>query len=154
MLSIQTLVFAQSKICLRSSTLSLTWGVVENNHNREMASLNELTLTNKGKQTLPATGWKIYFNFVRDIREEGVTGNVEIRQVNGDFFYIAPKGGFKSIGRNKSVKIDFVSSDWVVNFTDAPRGFYLVWDNGGRRFPSIITPYFLHFAETILAICG
>ena len=135
-LSIQTLVFAQSKKSVFDpSTLSLTWGVVENNHNGEMASLNELTLTNKGKQTLPATGWKIYFNFVRDIREEGVTGNVEIRQVNGDFFYIAPKTGFKSIGRNKSVKIDFVSSDWVVNFTDAPRGFYLVWDNGGAPVP-------------------
>ena len=154
-LSIQTFVFAQSKKSgFDPSALSITWGVIENNHNGETASLTELTLTNKGKQALPATGWKIYFNFVRDIREEGVTGNVEIRQVNGDFFYIAPKAGFKTLGRNKSMKIDFVSSDWVVNFTDAPRGFYLVWDNGGAPvainnftvLPSTTPKQYLRFA--------
>ena len=122
-------IFAQSKkISFDPSTLSLTWGVIENNHNGEMASFNELALTNKGRQALPDTGWKIYFNFVRDIREEGVTGNVEIGRSMGIFSISRRKRSSKSLGADKSIKIDFVSSDWVVNFTDAPSGFYLVWD--------------------------
>jgi len=129
LISAHTGILAQSKkASFNPASLALTWGVIENNHNGETASLTELVLTNKGRQPLPKSGWKIYFNFVRDIREEGVTGNVEIRQVNGDLFYIAPKADFKGLSANKSIKIDFVSSDWVVNFTDAPSGFYLVWD--------------------------
>ena len=113
LVSLHTGIFAQSKkASFNPSSLALTWGVIENNHNNETASLTELVLTNKGRQALPKSGWKIYFNFVRDIREEGVTGNVEIRQVNGDLFYIAPKSISASVPARG--KIDFVSSDWVV----------------------------------------
>src|SRR6185295_20106899 len=46
-----------------------------------------------------------------------------------------PKAEFKALGAGKSIKIDFVSSDWVVNFTDAPSGFYLVLDGTSSGIP-------------------
>jgi hexosaminidase len=107
--------------------LSIAWQAVENNYQNKDQSLNALIITNTGKQTMPASGWKLYFNSARDINPVAVTGNAAINQVNGDLFTITPTATFTEIKPGASERIEF-AGDAVVNFTDSLEGFYIVWD--------------------------
>ncbi|MDB4925289.1 family 20 glycosylhydrolase [Mucilaginibacter sp.] len=124
--------------------LRLKWGVIENNYGNKPQSLSELTLITRHQFTLPAKGWKLYFNFGAQVVPHSSTGNVSITPVNGDLFYLSPTADFKGINKNDSLKIQFVASDWLINKTDAPRGFYLIWDNAPTRYyvvkPVILKP--------------
>jgi hexosaminidase len=109
--------------------ISIQWEVIENDHQHKPQFLSALTLTNKGKTSLPASGWTLYFNFARTVVPSSVTGGVTIEHINGDLFRLFPAEAFKSIAPGASLRVEFVSSDWVVNFTDAPAGLYFIVDN-------------------------
>ena len=108
--------------------MKIEWQVIENGHNNKTSSLTALSFTNGSKVALPAQGWTMYFNFARPIEPSSVTGNVKIEHINGDLFQLSPTPDFKGIQPSEKIKIEFVSSDWVVNFTDAPAGFFIVWN--------------------------
>jgi hexosaminidase len=108
--------------------LHLTWEVIDNNYQNKQTSLTGLTITNTGKQTLPANGWKIYFNSSRNFTADAVSGNAKILQVNGDLYSITPNDKFKELKPGESTRIDYVCEAIVVNFTDAIEGPYFVWD--------------------------
>ncbi len=107
--------------------ISITWDVVQNNYLNKKQSLSALIITNNGKQTLPASGWKFYFNSARDIAPNTVSGNATFAQLNGDLFTLTPTATFPELKPGASVRVEF-TGDIVVNFTDSPDGFYLVWD--------------------------
>ena len=107
--------------------ISISWEAVQNNYQNKDQSLNALTITNNGHATLPASGWKLYFNFARDITPATVSGNATINQINGDLFAITPASTFTEIKPGASERIEF-AADAVVNITDGPEGIYLVWD--------------------------
>ena len=109
--------------------LSVTWEPIKNDTPKAGQALNAITLTNHGKTSLPATGWKIYFNSARGILKQTPTNNAEINQINGDLFSLTPTAGFTEIKPGQSERIEFVDEDEVVNITDGPEGFYLVWDD-------------------------
>lgn len=108
--------------------LHLSWEVIDNNYQNKQEALTSLTITNKGKQTLPAGGWKIYFNSSRNFIENAVSGNAKVLQVNGDLYSITPNDKFKEIKPGESLRIDYLCDAIVVNFTDAIEGPYFVWD--------------------------
>ena len=108
--------------------LRISWEIIENNHQQKPQFLSALTLRNAGRTALPATGWKIYFNFPRFILADSVTGPVTIRHLNGDLFELAPKPEFKTLAPGATQQITLLADAWAVNITDAPTGFYLVWD--------------------------
>jgi hexosaminidase len=130
--------FTAIAICLQASAqtdfskfdvhaFSITWDVVQNNYQGKNQSLSALIITNNSKQILPASGWKLYFNSARDISPNTVSGNATFKQINGDLFTLTPTATFTEIKPGASEKIEF-AADPVVNFTDSPDGFYLVWD--------------------------
>ena len=108
--------------------LSITWEPIQNNYQKPNQSLNAVTITNNGKNTFPASGWKMYFNSARLIASATVTGNAKIDFVNGDLFSLTPTNTFTEIKPGASVRIEFVDEEPVVNITDGPEGFYIVWD--------------------------
>ncbi len=108
--------------------LSITWEPIKNDAPKAGQSLNALTLTNHGKTSLPASGWKLYFNSARSFVKQSPTNNAEINFVNGDLFSLTPTTGFTDIKPGQSERIEFVGEDQVINITDGPEGFYLVWD--------------------------
>jgi len=108
--------------------LNISWQAIQNNYQNKTESLNALTITNTGKTTLPAAGWKLYFNSARGIASATVSGNAVITKLNGDLFTIAPTASFTALQPGASATIQFVSDELVINFTDAPEGIYLVWD--------------------------
>ncbi|HEY2582812.1 MAG TPA: family 20 glycosylhydrolase [Mucilaginibacter sp.] len=109
--------------------LSIVWEPVQNNYQNPQQSLNAITITNNGKTTFPASGWKMYFNSARLIAPATVTGNAKIDFVNGDLFSLTPTNTFTEIKPKQSVRIEFIGEEPVVNITDGPEGFYIVWDD-------------------------
>jgi hexosaminidase len=108
--------------------LRLSWEVIDNNYQNKQEALTSLTITNKGKQTLPAGGWKIYFNSSRNFIADAVSGNARVLQVNGDLYSITPNEKFKEVKPGESIRIDYLCEAIVVNFTDAIEGPYFVFD--------------------------
>lgn len=108
--------------------LHLSWEVVDNNYQNKHEALTSLVITNKGKQTLPAGGWKIYFNSSRNFVANAVSGNAKISQANGDLYSITPNEKMNEVKPGESIRIDYICEAPVVNFTDAIEGPYFVWD--------------------------
>lgn len=111
-----------------ANELSISWQAIQNNYLNKVQSLNALVITNNGKKTLPACGWKLYFNSARGIVSTTVSGNATIDKLNGDLFTVTPTATFTELKPKQSIRIEFISQELVTNFTDAPEGFYLVWD--------------------------
>lgn len=112
---------------LTAPSLKISWEIVENNHQGKSASLTAFTVTNTGKKVLPKNGWTLYFNFVRKV-DTTLSADLKIRHVNGDLFQLIPTATFQGLKASASLKVEFVSEAWVINFTDGPAGLYWVWD--------------------------
>ena len=115
--------------------LSIVWEPVQNNYQNPQQSLNAITITNNGKATFPAIGRGMYFNSARLIAPQTVTGNAKITFVNGDLFSLTPTSTFTGLNPKESVRIEFIGEEPVVNITDGPEGFYIVWyDEPGKGY--------------------
>lgn len=128
--------FAQT-ITTDVSKIGFQWEVVENHYQQKAQFLSAFTITNNGRQTLPASGWTLYFNFVRSVSSASVTGDVAIEHINGDLFKLYPGKNFAGIHPGASLRVEFVSSDWVVNYTDAPAGLYFIFDGAPDKGVSV-----------------
>jgi hexosaminidase len=108
--------------------LSLTFSIITNNLDNKPQSRSSLLFTTTNNWKLPAQGWKIYFNFARQIIPATVNGGMQIQHLNGDLFCIQPGPDFKGIPMGRSLPITFTSTEWLISLTDAPDGFYLIYD--------------------------
>lgn len=113
--------------------LSIHWQAVQNNYQNKSGSLNALIITNNGTAEFPGTGWKMFFNSAGLFVPETVSGNARINFINGDLFSLTPANNFPSLKPGASVRIDYIAVDPIVNITDGPEGFYLVWDQQPDR---------------------
>ncbi len=82
--------FAANEPVFNAHDLSISWQALENDNTVRGQSLNAITITNNGKTTFPASGWKMYFNSARMVASATVTGNAQISFVNGDLFSLTP----------------------------------------------------------------
>ncbi len=115
--------------------LSIHWQAMQNDYQNKPYSLNAIIITNNSRTELPGSGWKMYFNSARLISPAAVTGNARFDLINGDLFSMTPAAGSPSLKPGASVRIEYVAEEPVVNITDGPEGFYLVWDaNPDRGF--------------------
>ena len=112
-----------------ASRLKVSWEVVENHYREKAQFLSVYTIVNTGKTPLPAKGWQLYFNFVRSITPGVTAGGVSASHINGDLYKLTPTADSKGIAPGDSLRIELVADAWAVNFTDAPDGLFLVWDN-------------------------
>jgi hexosaminidase len=117
--------------------LSIHWEAVQNDYQNRPFSLNAITVTNNSSVEFPGTGWKMYFNSARLIVPAAASGNARIDLMNGDLFSLTPAAGFPALKPGASVRIEYVAEEPVVNITDGPEGFYIVWDaNPDKGFPT------------------
>ena len=130
-----------------SSRLALRWSFVKNLYGPVSKAINRLTLIHKNASPLPVSGWKIYFNSNRTVDSASEQGSLRVRHVNGDLFYLEPTGNATAVlsGNTTSpatgtLQVEYTTADLTINVSDAPVGFYLVWN----RRPTIgyaITDY-------------
>jgi hexosaminidase len=131
---------AQQKHITPNTGLHLRWEVIENNYQNKAQSLAALTLVTTQGFVLPAKGWKLYFNFLEPVVANSTTGNLDITHINGDLYCLSPKADFGGIAQNDSLKIELAALNWLVNKTDSPLGFYLIWDNAPGKFYPVNNP--------------
>jgi hexosaminidase len=105
-----------------------------------------LTLRNgSARCALPATGWKLYFNFVRQPLAAGPAGaagdaaraqlagqGLELRHgdaaQSGDLYVLTPTGDFAPLAPGATRAIDLGVELWTILKTDAPAGWHIVFD--------------------------
>ncbi|HEY4197085.1 MAG TPA: family 20 glycosylhydrolase [Mucilaginibacter sp.] len=130
---------------LNARDLQIRWEVVQNDYQNKQQSLNAITITNTGKNTLPASGWKLYFNSAHDFEPVTPSGNAKLDHINGDLFSFTPTATFGELKPGASARIEFVDTDDIINITDAPEGPYIVWDaqpdKGYATATLTITPF-------------
>jgi hexosaminidase len=113
----------------RGAHLGLKWECVSNHFDGDTFRA-ALTITNHGDVRLPGSGWTLYFNSCRKPVPESVTGGVVLEHVNGDLFKLSPGPHFGSLAPGVSREIGYVAALWSVVETDAPMGFFIVYDDG------------------------
>ncbi|MDB5157399.1 MAG: beta-N-acetylhexosaminidase [Mucilaginibacter sp.] len=134
-------VFAQKKVTEPTlSGLYLKWEVIENNYNNKAQALAALTLNTKQGLSLPANGWKLYFNSDEPIVPALPADNVNITHVNGDLYFLSPAPNFGGIKTNDSLRVTLVAENWLINISDTPKGFFLVWDRSPAQAYAINAP--------------
>lgn len=106
--------------------VSLSWNIVENNYKNSNETLSQLTLENKGKTSIEAKGWTVYFNGSNPRIQDKNTSPIEITQINGDYFKLVLKPDFKILPQQKVQA--YVLSRELKNYTDHSKGFYIVFD--------------------------
>jgi len=119
---------AQDNSSYDVARLKSSWEVVENGYEGKAQFLSSFTFINTGNKPFPAKNWQLYFNFVRMVKPGQQLNGVTIEHVNGDLFRVVPNADFKGIAPGDSLKVNFSSEAWAINFTDGPKGLYVVWN--------------------------
>lgn len=109
--------------------LEVYWHVYENHYLGKDQTLFSIGLRNHARQPFPKTGWKIYFNLGRRVSTVSGAEKLNVTHVNGGLYYISPGKDLDAVKTGESLDQQFISNSWVVNSSDAPQGFYLVWDS-------------------------
>jgi hexosaminidase len=118
-------------------SLNIRWELLNNFYQGRRQTHTLLVLTNTGKETLPATGWALYFNSSA-APQSGITAvGLMMQDLSGSLFRIIPASGFKGLAPGDSLRLEYISSDAAANKSDAPEGFYMVWDDAPDKGISI-----------------
>jgi hexosaminidase len=107
---------------------AVEWKVLTNYVDGGGRFRSQLTLMNRGDIPLPATGWTLYFNFLRPIDAESLPASVNIERVNGDLFRMTPADGFAPVQPGERRAISFESPAFAIKAIDAPVGYYFVFE--------------------------
>ncbi len=120
---------AQKKAIFLPENIRIEWHFLNNNEQGKDQFRSALRITNGNpKVPLPASGWNIYYNGTRDIVNKSVGPGLEMERLHGDLFRLRPTAGFAGIKPNESIEFQYISDAWAFNISDAPVGFYWVWD--------------------------
>lgn len=109
----------------------------------------EISLTN-GSETFLSGNWTIYFNFLRKINPDTVSGKAAINHINGDLFSLSPSAEYMPLGPGEEMVITFVADFWAIKISDAPSGFYVVFRdiNNAELPPEAIANVYIEPFET------
>jgi hexosaminidase len=122
--------FAQKQARFPASYLKISWQLITNQHEKPDQHLARFTLLNtQSKTALPAQGWTIYYNGGRDVLQVLPGSGLLTERIHGDLFRLYPGPEFKGLAAGKNITVDYVGDAWVFNVSDAPCGYYLVWDD-------------------------
>lgn len=111
------------------SKLEIVWSVIQNHYDGKDQALSSFTILNHTPGRLPASGWKLYFNYNRTILPQMPDSKLQIAHVNGDLYYLYPVAGFGGLEQEQQISFTCISTSWIVNNGDSPQGFYIVWDD-------------------------
>lgn len=110
------------------SPIEITWNLVSNfeENNKLRASL---TFHNTGDEAFSGEGWTLYLNSIRALDPESFSPQFEATHISGDFFKLEPTNAFESIPAGESRTFEYLASFHTIKKTDAPQGFYFVYED-------------------------
>ena len=114
----------------RAAGLKLRWQLEEDvfTPDGRGSARASFTLTNSGKQALPASGWALYFNALHAPREGSVTAGFKAERVTGDLLRLVPGPGFEGLRQGESVEIEYMTG-LLTNISFAPLSPYVVFED-------------------------
>ncbi len=125
---------AQKTKIFQPTDLKIDWQLVNNNYNGKDQYLFTFKLTNNSKKAiLPSDHWTIYYNANREIVDKKLGGGMESFRWHGDLFYLKPGKDFKGLKPGESIVAEGIGDAWAFNISDAPSGYYWVWDNDQKK---------------------
>jgi len=121
--------------------LAVAWRPVEHSASGAVFG-SELTLENRGSSALGATGWHLYFSFVRRVLRDGEGDGAIVQDLagqgiritradaaaSGDYWVLEPVAGFAPLGAGQRRVLHIVAENWAILKTDAPAGFHVAFD--------------------------
>ncbi len=116
--------------------LRVAWGVIDNHLDNRFRC--RIILRNTGDNTLPESGWTIYFNFLRMVIPESVPAEITIDHVNGDLVRLDPADTFRPLQPGDERVFEFEARHWAINVSDAPAGPYIVFHATDERPERIV----------------
>jgi len=124
----------QKKSAFIPGDLKIDWELITNNYQGKDQYLFAFKLTNTSKKAiLPSDQWTIYYNANRDIVDKKLSGGLESFRWHGDLFYLKPGKDFKGLKPGESIRAEGIGDAWAFNISDAPSGYYWVWDNESKK---------------------
>ncbi|MCJ8163548.1 carbohydate-binding domain-containing protein [Pontibacter sp. E15-1] len=118
---------------MNPNQLDLVWEVKQEKYQGKTQTLSTLTLKNTSQQTLPATGWSLYFNASPSLKPDGTNAPVKVEHINGDLLRMVPAASFKGLSPGSSLPIAIVTGGQMINESRVPDGFYFVWDEDNTK---------------------
>lgn len=128
------LILSVISVQAQSTDLEITWSVTEPNYQNSNQALSVLKLKNLGETDLPASGWVIYYNSLNGKLQNPESAPVTITYINGDFYSLSPKSGFKALKPGEELDLPILTRQ-LKNLTDYPKGFYIAFTGTKRTFP-------------------
>ncbi len=107
--------------------LAVTWEVKPHASANNAATDVVFTLSNHSNKPLLAKGWSLFFN--SRIHLVSREGKLRVDHINGDLYRATCVEGIDALEKDESVRGYLTSEKPFRNNSDAPRGFYLVWDD-------------------------
>ncbi|MCC7466134.1 MAG: carbohydate-binding domain-containing protein [Saprospiraceae bacterium] len=124
------LIYAQRATPFPAESLRIFWQLSTNQCEKPGQHLARFTLLNDHRQSsLPVNGWTIYYNATREVLRVWPGSGLIAERIHGDLFRLYPGPEFQGLAPGKSIQMEYVGGAWVFNISDAPSGYYLVWDN-------------------------
>lgn len=118
-----------SDLPITGSSIDVEWEVNSNfEPNNQMSAT--LTLINNGDDRLPASGWTLYFNSIRIPDLDSFPNEFSVSHINGYLFKLEPAAGFNHIEPGGQAEIPYKAAYFAIKESDAPEGFYFVFDDG------------------------
>src|SRR5258705_7908407 len=133
-----SLAFAAGTVAAQTTpAIQLRWELTSDSVASDFAaSRAAFTLTNRGPQPLPATGWAIYFNALHGAEPGSVGGGFVIEDVMADLHRLVPAAGgsFAGLAPGASIRIPYVT-DLLLNRSFVAQGAYIVFDSANVGVP-------------------
>jgi len=123
---------------ISESPIELAWQVNSNFEPDNQMSAT-LTVINSGNEPLPATGWALYFNSIRIPDLKSFPKTLTASHINGYLFKLEPGPDFEAIEPGDQFEISYRAAYFAIKESDAPEGFYFVFDDGSIETVESIT---------------
>lgn len=123
---------------IQSSDIEIDWEL-QSNFEPDNQFSAVLTLKNNGGQTFEGSGWALYLNSIRALDPESFLPELQATHINGDFFKLEPTDQFGDIEPGGSKRIEYKGSFFAIKKSDAPQGFYFVFDDGSINIVESVT---------------
>lgn len=114
---------------IKESPIEISWELLSNFEDDNQFRAH-LSFYNRGDDTFPSKGWTLYLNSIRALNAESFLPEFDMIHINGDFFKLEPTDAFEPILPGESIQIEYLGSFFSIKKTDAPQGFYFVFDDG------------------------
>lgn len=113
---------------IEESPIEISWKLLSNfeSNNKLRASL---IFHNTGGEAFPADGWTLYLNSIRELDSDSFLPAFHATHISGDFFKLVPTDSFEPIAAGESRTIEYLANYHAIKKTDAPQGFYFVFDD-------------------------